>query len=296
MDLNLERIIRFCAVAEEMSFTRASRRLNVDQPWLSRQVQQLEAQLGFALFERTTRRIELTEEGKIFLESARELAATAERTRSVGRALSQGRRRALRLGVSRATFWLPARDKVIETFTKRYPNCFVEVVGGLSPRILRALQSRKLDAGIVAISEGIEDFDYIPLYRNRPLLMVPQEHALAKRTEIHAADLKNIELVTPMREGNPRSFDQEYRPFFEAGMIAKNIPEGRAAALHYAMPERWCMLGREGDAHDTFIAREVVDTEARIEIGAVRNPDDDREVIRKFWSAAQIVSETVNFV
>ena len=57
---NLDRLIRFAVVAKEMSFSKAARRLNVDQPWLSRQIQQLEAQLGFALFVRSTRRVSLT--------------------------------------------------------------------------------------------------------------------------------------------------------------------------------------------------------------------------------------------
>lgn len=293
MDLNLERIIRFCVVAEEMSFTRASQRLRVDQPWLSRQVQQLEAQLGFTLFERTTRRIALTKEGELFLTAARDLADAAERTRSVARSLSQERRQVLRLGVSRATFWLSARGALIETFSDRYPNTSVEVIGGLSPRILRALEGRKLDAGIIAIAEGIEGFDYLPLYRNRPTLMVPQEHELATLPELRMSDLKGIELITPMRDGNPLSFDLEYEPFFHAGVVPHRIPEGRAAAHHYATAERRFMLGRAGEkeAPASFVCREVVDTEARVEIGAVRNREDDREVVRKFWSAAQIVSK-----
>jgi hypothetical protein len=58
--------VQFVTVAEELSFTRAAARLGIAQPWLSRRIQLLEAQLGFRLFVRTTRRIELTEKGEAF--------------------------------------------------------------------------------------------------------------------------------------------------------------------------------------------------------------------------------------
>src|SRR3546814_17438408 len=69
---NLDRLIRFSVVAEEMSFSKAARRLNVDQPWLSRQIQQLEAQMGFPLFVRSTRRVSLTDEGEALFASAQD--------------------------------------------------------------------------------------------------------------------------------------------------------------------------------------------------------------------------------
>src|SRR3546814_6300678 len=79
---NLDRLIRFSVVAEEMSFSKAARRLNVDQPWLSRQIQQLEAQMGFPLFVRSTRRVSLTDEGEALFASAHDLAEAAEQCRS----------------------------------------------------------------------------------------------------------------------------------------------------------------------------------------------------------------------
>lgn len=293
MDLNLERIIRFCVVAEELSFTRASQRLQVDQPWLSRQVQQLEGQLGFALFERTTRRIALTPEGEIFLGAARELAGIAEQTRSVAKSLSQERRQTLRLGVSRATFWVSARGQLIDTFRTRYPSTSVDAVGGLSPRILLALQRRKIDAGIIAISDGVEGFDYLPIHRSRPRLMAPREHPLATKPQIRMADLEGIELLTPMRNGNPLAYDLEYRPFEEAGVKLRPLTDGRSAIYHFATMERLFMLGREGEHHSsaTFVSRDVVDCTALIETAAVRNANDDREVVRKFWAAAKIIAD-----
>jgi DNA-binding transcriptional LysR family regulator len=292
MDLNLERIIRFCAVAEELSFTKAAQNLHVDQPWLSRQVQQLEQQLGFALFERTTRRISLTYEGQVLLEAAKELAEVAERTRTVARSLSQERRQALRLGVSRATFWVPERERLIELFRSRAPKTSLNLVGGLSPRILNALKRRKLDAGIVATTDGLEAFDYIPIHRSRPFLLVPEEHPLAEKAQLQMKDLAGIELVTPTDVANPYGFKLEYGPFFRAGVLRRDIPEGRAAVYNFASARRLFMLAYSDDKSTEagFVRKTVVDCESVLEFGAVRNRDDDREVVRKFWNTVKIIS------
>ncbi|MFZ2870722.1 LysR family transcriptional regulator, partial [Zavarzinia sp.] len=78
MHFDIKAVLHFVAVAEDMSFTRAARRLGIAQPWLSRRIRQLEEQLGFALFERTTRSIELTARGRGFLDAAREVASAVE--------------------------------------------------------------------------------------------------------------------------------------------------------------------------------------------------------------------------
>jgi len=110
----LERTVRFCIVAETLSIKRAAEQLRVDQSWLSRQIQQLESELGFALFKRTTRSIVLTPQGEAFLPVARELAASADKARRLAAELAQATRQDLRLGVSRYSFWMPARQKLFD--------------------------------------------------------------------------------------------------------------------------------------------------------------------------------------
>src|SRR5258708_6451557 len=103
---DLDRLLRFAVVAEELSFTKAAKRLGVDQPWLSRQIQQLEAQLGFPLFARTTRQVELTSEGERLLIHASRLAEVANQTRDFVRNLGRNHRSLITLGVNPFTFWL----------------------------------------------------------------------------------------------------------------------------------------------------------------------------------------------
>src|SRR5690606_39009267 len=117
---DLDRVIRFSVVAEELSFSRAAKRLRVDQPWLSRQIQQLEAQLGFPLFVRSTRRVSLTPEGEALLVHATELARVAIQTREALKSLGRSHSSVISFGVNPYTYWVPARAKILDDFQARY--------------------------------------------------------------------------------------------------------------------------------------------------------------------------------
>ena len=115
LNINLERVVRFYHVAEGRSFIKAAKKMNVDQTWLSRQIQQLEAQVGCRLLERSTRYVTLTPEGLEFFEAAHELAEAAKRVRTLASSLGTPKRRELVLGISSSTFWVPARQRLVET-------------------------------------------------------------------------------------------------------------------------------------------------------------------------------------
>ena len=101
----------FVAAAEDLSMSRAAEREHVSQPALSRQVAQLELQLGVALFERKKQRIHLTEAGRFFLQKARQLLCDAETSEQQLREQFAGQRRTLRLG-----FISPFLDDLVAMF------------------------------------------------------------------------------------------------------------------------------------------------------------------------------------
>src|SRR5690349_15074965 len=117
---DLRRLRSFIAVAEELHFGRAARRLNMSQPPLSVQIRQLEAQIGAPLFERTQRRVELTEPGRVLLEAARDLIARAGAAVDIARRTARGEAGRLAVGfVSTADYsLLPA---LVRRFRERHP-------------------------------------------------------------------------------------------------------------------------------------------------------------------------------
>jgi DNA-binding transcriptional LysR family regulator len=111
----------FLAVAEELSFTRAARKLNVVQQTLSEGIAQLENMLGLRLFERTTRPVQLTDPAARWLPYAREALEAAERARDAARQLRARHTARLRVGLA-ATAAFPLTPALLETFRDRHPQ------------------------------------------------------------------------------------------------------------------------------------------------------------------------------
>lgn len=291
MNLNLERVIRFCIVAEEMSFTRAAKRLNVDQAWLSRQIQQLEDQLGFRLFERTTRKINLTPEGEAFLENAEELAAIVEKVRESARSLHDKRHDELRVGVSQSSYWMPEREALFKNFRSKYSRFNLTMRTYFTPKMIFLLEVHKLDVAITTPFTENPNVEYIPIHRSVPGLLIPAEHPLAGAPEIRMSDVEGFALGVPTDRENPLSFRNQYECFIRAGMRPRVVPEGRLAIVHYAAQERIMMLGFKDENMGInglgLVYRDVVDTTALLELGVARVVGDERAGVRRFWTTAR---------
>src|SRR4051812_21953167 len=117
----LRQLRYFVAVAEEGNLTRAARRLHIAQQSLSQQVRVLEAQLGAALFERSTRGVELTDVGAVLLREARPVLAQAERAVEAARRAASGEQGTLRVGFlsSVSNYLMPP---VVRAFRARHPG------------------------------------------------------------------------------------------------------------------------------------------------------------------------------
>ena len=292
LNINLERVVRFYHVAEGRSFIKAAKKMNVDQTWLSRQIQQLEAQLGCRLLERSTRYVTLTPEGLEFFEAAHELAEAAKRVRTLASSLGTPKRRELVLGISSSTFWVPARQRLVETASARHPEVTVRTVVRNSTELIQDLREHNIDVCIVGLGEHMEQFDYVTIHKSRPLLLIPVEHPLAASPQISMGDLAGVDLAVPVID-NITSFDHVYKPFLNAGARAHWVSEGPLAAIHFAAAQRVCLVawGFENMVSNTMVLRPVVDCDALIQVVAARNIGDDREAVRKFQGCAVLVAE-----
>lgn len=283
---DLERVLRFVVVADELSFTRAAIRLGVDQAWLSRQIQQLELQLGFALFHRSTRTVELSAEGRAFLDQARAFATAAEDLIAGAAELARLQRREFRLGVAPFAFWVPPRQLIAERFRAAFGDSGFHVVSRPSARLLSELHKRTIDAAIIAGVAQDELLEQHVIYRHRPALLIPIGEKLADQASLHVSDLAGCRIAITEPRLTP-SHDLIYGPLEAAGAIPVVIPEGRRAMHFYARRERMMFIefGAADPAVDppNFVRRSLAEMPT-VPYVAVRRLDASGAAADLFWS------------
>src|SRR3954454_7532266 len=146
MDLDATAYRIFVTVADQMSFTRASQLLNVSQPALSARIRELERRLGFALFDRTSRRVELTAEGRLFLANARRMVTEAS---SAVRAAREIRDNDLRIGAPFYTQYIRERRELIDRLMVEHAQIRLRVFDKSHTRNYADLLRREIDLALL---------------------------------------------------------------------------------------------------------------------------------------------------
>lgn len=151
-DVELRHLRYFVGVAEAASFTGAARRLRVAQPALSRQIRQLEEELGVPLLERDRTGVRLTTAGQAFLEEARGLLARSEEAVRTARTLERGRRGSLHLGYVWGLFHSIVPG-LVEAFRQAVPEVAVHLFDYTATQQAEALREGRLDLGFIGFAE-----------------------------------------------------------------------------------------------------------------------------------------------
>ena len=190
----LTRIQTFLTVAETLNFRRAAERLGVAQPALSRSVRQLEQILGFAVFERSTRRVALTPAGELLY---REGAAALQRlswacTRA--ERVANGLSGSIMVGYSTFATAGPMSDMII-AFRKQFPDAIVGLRLLASSEQLAALENGSLDLGFMMSTVSLPPLEKIIVSRERLVALIPGSHRWARRKSITLAELVTSPLI-----------------------------------------------------------------------------------------------------
>src|ERR1700679_1686514 len=133
--IDVDLLLFFHAVAETLSYTRAAERLGIDQSWLSHKIRQFETALGFNLFIRSTRSVELTRAGQALRDPARQLAQAAERARAAAAMLRTSMTGAVRIGALPFSFSDGYRTALLDKFMRVHPDIQLAVSNGPSPAL-----------------------------------------------------------------------------------------------------------------------------------------------------------------
>lgn len=208
----LRRLRYFLAVAEERNFTRAAERLHIAQPALSRQVRELERELGVELLVRTTHKVEPTEAGRMLLERGPALLASADSLWRGVREFADGRIGSVNLGYGMSAGYDTA-PQLLLAMSEEFPGIEVSarVIGYAD--IMQGVASGNLDVGLVrcaSVADAVADGLSLSLVRQeRQGLILSRQHPLARKNEdaIAVADLDGVRLLLHSRRHNPGHYD-----------------------------------------------------------------------------------------
>jgi LysR family hca operon transcriptional activator len=185
--MELRHLRYFVAVAETGSLTvAAERRLHTSQPSLSRQIRDLEDEVGAELFSRSARGVELTAAGKAFLDHARLALTQVDAATEAARRASRPTKQVFALGflTGQEMTWLP---RAMQVLRDELPNIDVTVSSHYSPDLADALARGKLDLAFLRAEEGF-DLDYRVVSREKLIVLMPSDHRLTGRAAIRPED------------------------------------------------------------------------------------------------------------
>lgn len=190
----------FYTIAEEGNISNASKRLNIAQPALSRQMKQLEDSLGVQLFERGSRRIKLTEAGHLMHERVEQILELVEGTKKEITELHSGLVGTIPIGTV-TTSGAVLLPKLIHQFHKLYPNVTFQLWEGDGFRVLELLNKGIIEVGIIRTPFDSDIYESITLPAE-PLVIAMKKDACycgEDPTSVHLAELENQPLIVPIR-------------------------------------------------------------------------------------------------
>lgn len=194
--MELRHLRYFVAVAEEQNVTRAAARLHVSQPPLSRQIRDLEAELGVALFAHGAKAVKLTEAGKVFLLEARAVLKRAEDAVQMTRAVAHGHRGEIHVGYapSLAVELLP---RALKYFQEANPGVRVQLHDASTQELLRGLRENKLHVALlVQVSPRVlAEFAFEELEHHAVCVAVNPAHALARAKKVGLEQVAQERLI-----------------------------------------------------------------------------------------------------
>ena len=198
----------FVAVARERNFTRAAEKLRIAQPPLSRQIQQLEDELGVALFDRTSRPLALTDAGRLLFDQAVQVLDRMGEMKAMMQRLLQAERSRFSMGFVASTLYgyLP---EVIRRYRAARPDVDLTLLELMTVEQIAALKEGRIDVGFGRLQIDDPAIARMLLRNERLIAAVPAKHALAARKgPLRLADLAHDTLVIYPKTPRPSYADQ----------------------------------------------------------------------------------------
>lgn len=227
--MELRHLRYFVMVAEERHFTRAAARLNMQQPPLSQQIRSLENELGFELFKRHPKGVDLTAGGQVFLQEAKDILARVKEGSLKASRAAHGIEGQLSIGFTSSAATHPLIPRIIRAYRERFPGVAVSLKEGSAQQLTEAAIDRSIDVGILrAPVGGHQNITFYRLLNEEMLLTLPLGHRLLTGYQagheppvISLLDLADEHFILVRRPGAPGMYANLVKACQNAGFNPK---------------------------------------------------------------------------
>lgn len=255
--MELRHLRYFVAVAEQLSFTKAAAKLRLAQPSLTRQVRNLEDEIGVRLLDRANNRVALTEAGRLFLSDSQKLLAMCAESVAAVQRMNRGDSSQLNLGYV-ANIHSELLPGTLAAFRKLCPRVALNLFDLTSTDQFQALDSRTIDLGFVGLPPALSGHDLLSecVAHDRILVTLPARHPVAQNPHIKLADLAPQFFISMSAKTDPGDREWLLKVCKSAGFAAKILQtaDTEATAIKFVagglgvalLPEQITALPHEG--------------------------------------------------
>jgi DNA-binding transcriptional LysR family regulator len=292
--MELRHLRYFVAVGEEQHYGRAASRLRVAQPALSRQIQDLEAEVGFKLFERLPRGVKLSAAGKLFLQDARRILQ--EVNEAAGRAgrVARGLSGTLRVGFAENASWRGVVPDSFRRFREQRPDAELQLQPAASLEQLEAIRSGRLDVGFVNfMPKSDPELDQLPVAIQHVELAAPKRHALTELKKLRLRDLTDVPFVWFPRWANPAFYDRLMHKCYRGGLKSPRIvQEGLNEATILSLVSSglgvgWVVGSARWRSPESVVILPVVDLDVALPLVLAWRRDNTSTLLANFIAEVQ---------
>src|SRR5580765_1078577 len=222
--MELRHLRYFVVVGEKQHYGRAAQRLRVAQPALSRQIQDLEEEIGFKLFDRMPRGVKISAAGKCFMEDARRILQQVNEPTERAKRVASGQSGTLRVGFVESISWHGVVPDSFRMFRERQSDAELQLKPMSSQEQIEAVRTGQLDAGFLFTISSIDrELAQLPVASLNLMLAAPKGHPLTKLKKLRLRDLSDAAFIWFPRRESPAYYDRLMHECFRGGLKSPHI-------------------------------------------------------------------------
>ncbi len=291
--MELRQLRYFTHIAELEHFGQASERLHIAQPALTRQIKQLEEEIGVELFERLPRGVRLTSAGRVFFAQTRELLAQCEKMVKLTQQVSRGHAGLLRIGFADGVTFNKTFSEILRSFRQGYPDVVLDLVPATSLEQAELIASNEIDLGFVYWLPKSLSIKSLQFVEEKLMLAVSKSSPLAKRKTLTIKDLNDYPIVWFPRANSPGYYDLIVSRFERSGCSLNVVQEGNneSTMLSLVSAEIGATFITESAVRrkpDDVVFIPVSDLNATLSAKAIWNVDDKQPALAEFVSVIKL--------